>query len=188
LDTESGCLSLGLSLEKIEAWGNTHAERKHWLQPLLVYEISERTDLPTVAQIIDLAINQREHYIRLPCLAGMELRWRQGPSAIHSLSDDALRRMLAFRLTYGADNTPDWFTHLIDQYSIAPRAAGHGVYLVLWFGVGGIPIVTDGEKKPRSPGELKTRLEAQLDTIEQQRIFVRVLDVSWPKTDPSDPL
>lgn len=75
-----------------------------------------RTDLPTVAEIIGLAINQREHYIRMPCLIGMELRWQQGSSQIHSLSDDALRCMVAFRLTYGADNTPDWFTHLVVEH------------------------------------------------------------------------
>lgn len=74
-----------------------------------------RTDLPTVAEIIDLANNQREHYIRLPCLIGMDLRWRQGPSQIHSLSNDVLRCMVVFRLTYGAGNTPDWFTHLVGE-------------------------------------------------------------------------
>lgn len=69
---------------------------------------------------------------------------------------------------------------LIEQYTIAPRANGHGIYLVLWFGGEGMPRATDGKKKPRSPDDLKTRLEAQLDPMERQRIFVRVLDVSWP--------
>ena len=69
---------------------------------------------------------------------------------------------------------------LIEQYSIAPRANGHGIYLVLWFGGEGIPRPTDGGKKPHSPEELKTRLEAQLSPIGRLRIFVRVLDVSWP--------
>ncbi|MDP2828071.1 MAG: hypothetical protein Q8O37_05640 [Sulfuricellaceae bacterium] len=69
---------------------------------------------------------------------------------------------------------------LIGQYTIAPRAFGYGVYLVLWFGEKGMPRATDGGKKPRSPEELRTRLEAQLDPLERRRIFVRVLDVSWP--------
>ncbi len=69
---------------------------------------------------------------------------------------------------------------LIVQYAIAPRAFDHGIYLVLWFGGDGMPRATDGGKKPRSPEELRTRLEAQLDPLERQRIFVRVLDVSWP--------
>lgn len=72
-----------------------------------------RDNLPDVAEIIDLSTKRQEHYIRKPCLVGMELRWRQGASSVDVLSDDCLSRMLAFRLTYGADNTPDWFTHLV---------------------------------------------------------------------------
>lgn len=72
-----------------------------------------RSDLPSVAEIIDLSIKRREHFIRKPCLVGMELRWRQGASFVNALPDDCLRRMLAFRLTYGADNTPEWFTYLV---------------------------------------------------------------------------
>ena len=69
---------------------------------------------------------------------------------------------------------------LIEQYSISPLAKGYGIYLVLWFGGSGTPGPIDGGKKPRSADELQFRLEAQLDQIEQTRIFVRVLDVSWP--------
>lgn len=69
---------------------------------------------------------------------------------------------------------------LVDQYAIAPRANRHGIYLVLWFGGKGIPCATSGGNKPRSPEELKSRLEEQLSPIERQRIFVRILDVSWP--------
>jgi len=39
----------------------------------------------------------------------------------------------------------------------------------------------DGGKKPTSPEEVQARLEAQLDSDERGRVFVRVLDVSWPK-------
>ena len=71
-----------------------------------------RADLPSVAEIIDLAINQKEHFIRLPCLIGMDLLWERGESKIDSLSIDVLHQMLAFQLTYGSDS-PDWFTHLV---------------------------------------------------------------------------
>lgn len=74
-----------------------------------------RTDLPSVAEIIDLSIKRHEHFIRKPCLIGMELRWQQGASFVDTLSDDCLRQMLAFRLTYGADKTPEWFTHLVQM-------------------------------------------------------------------------
>jgi len=72
-----------------------------------------RADLPSVAEIIDLSTKRREHYIRKPCLIGMELRWQRGISFVDTLSDDCLRRMLVFRLTYGADDTPAWFTHFV---------------------------------------------------------------------------
>lgn len=73
----------------------------------------QRPDLPAVADIIDLSTQQKEHFIRRPCLVGMELRWRDGTQAVDTLDDDILRRMIAFRLTYGADNTPAWFLHLV---------------------------------------------------------------------------
>ena len=71
-------------------------------------------------------------------------------------------------------------TQLIAQYASSPRAAGYGIYLVLWFGQGGLPASRDGGEKPVSPAELRNRLEALLDPEDRQRIFVRVLDVSWP--------
>ena len=83
------------------------------------------------------------------------------------------------------DSNPSLWTalrsQLINQYTIAPKAYGYGIYLVLWFGGQGMPRVTDGGKKINSPQELQTRLEAQLAPEERQRIFIRVLDVSWPK-------
>ncbi len=193
----------GLTLEVLEAWAEVNPERKHWLEPMLAWEIPDwrkdsaarkkahqvtresqkkakadqlfkvfsairegtaapgimfelagvwmnhysdtrgetpaerfdsycehgevvleaveqgfracplRNDLPSVAEIIDLNIKQREHYIRKPCLIGMELLWRQNASSVDKLSDGCLRRMLAFRMTYGADNTPDWFAYLV---------------------------------------------------------------------------
>lgn len=75
----------------------------------------ERTDLPDESAIINLALEQREHFIRRPCLVGMDLRFRDGLDHIDTLPEDTLRRMLAFRLTYGADKTPDWFLHLVKQ-------------------------------------------------------------------------
>lgn len=77
----------------------------------------ERADLPTVKEVIDLCLEQREHFIRLPCLVGMELRWQDGPEEIENLSDESLRKMVAFRLTYGFYETPDWFVYLVQQYA-----------------------------------------------------------------------
>ncbi len=127
---QSGCASVALMHQLADTWknlytdiyGETLSERFNGYsengQELLAAAESgfslclERSDLPTVGEIINLAIDQREHLIRQPCLIGMELRWRQGLSAIHSIPDDTLRQMLAFQITYGVD-TPDWFTYLV---------------------------------------------------------------------------
>jgi len=74
---------------------------------------SERNDLPSVQEIVDLSTKRHEHYIRKPCLIGMELRWQTGESLVESLSEDKLRRMLAFRLTYGTDKESAWFSYLL---------------------------------------------------------------------------
>lgn len=69
---------------------------------------------------------------------------------------------------------------LVTQYASATTASGYGIYLVLWFGKGDMPPPIDGGKKPVSPDELQRRLVGLLDPDERRRIFVRVLDVSWP--------
>ncbi len=81
------------------------------------------------------------------------------------------------------DNSELWTgikNQLIDQYARSVRARGYGIYIVLWFGIGKIPGAKDGGKRPVSPEELQRRLEARLAASEKSRIFVRVLDVSWP--------
>lgn len=70
---------------------------------------------------------------------------------------------------------------LIDQYSIAPKADGHGIYLVLWFAQKLTYRTDDGAPPPKSPDELRAKLETQLTLEERQRVHVRVLDVSWPE-------
>jgi hypothetical protein len=71
-------------------------------------------------------------------------------------------------------------TQLIEQYAIDPKADGYGIYLVLWFGSKDTQKADDGGEKPTSPEELKTRLEAQLNREERERIFIRVLDMTHP--------
>ncbi|MBL8434333.1 MAG: hypothetical protein JNL99_05310 [Zoogloea sp.] len=71
---------------------------------------------------------------------------------------------------------------LIAQYAIAPKAAGHGVYVVLWFDGARLPAPIGGGRKPKSPIELQRQLEASLSSEEQLRIRVRVMDVSWPRS------
>ncbi|MDB4077192.1 hypothetical protein N9537_05050 [Porticoccaceae bacterium] len=70
---------------------------------------------------------------------------------------------------------------LINQYSIAPKAQGYGIYLALWFGGKGMTLKGEksGGKRPKSAKELLERLKLQIPASERHRIFVRVIDVSW---------
>lgn len=72
-----------------------------------------RDDLPTVAEIIQLDLAGQHHYIRAACLAGAEELTADNPALILTLDDGILRRLVAFRLTYNADETPAWFTILV---------------------------------------------------------------------------
>ncbi|OHC69597.1 MAG: hypothetical protein A3H93_02885 [Rhodocyclales bacterium RIFCSPLOWO2_02_FULL_63_24] len=74
-----------------------------------------RMDLPTTADIVDLARKGREHYIRRPCLVGMELLHQDDPLSILALDDDLLLRMLAFRFTYDVGDQPDWLGLLLRE-------------------------------------------------------------------------
>lgn len=71
---------------------------------------------------------------------------------------------------------------LIAQYVHAPKSAGHGIYLVFWFGEAHRLRSSPNREKPVTPDELKRKLEAQLGDEERGKVFVRVLDVSWHKT------
>lgn len=70
---------------------------------------------------------------------------------------------------------------LIAHYVRDPGAKGYGIYLVFWFGGTGMPTAGDGGKPPGSSSELEERLAATLDTEEQQRIAVIVMDCSLPR-------
>lgn len=74
-----------------------------------------RKDLPSVAEIINLELNGRMHYIRLACLIGMDELYQSAPSAALQLDDAVLSRLLAFRLTYHVGKDPSWFTTLIQE-------------------------------------------------------------------------
>ncbi len=73
----------------------------------------KRSDLPSVKEIIDLNLKQQAHWIRAACLLGMELSWRENPSAVDLLDSSTLEKMICFRLTDGTETTPEWFLHLV---------------------------------------------------------------------------
>jgi hypothetical protein len=73
----------------------------------------DRDDLPSVAEIVDLEIKSRMHFIRQPCLAGIEELYGSDPGTALHLDDEVLRKLLAFRLTWVAEKDSDWFTALV---------------------------------------------------------------------------
>lgn len=72
-----------------------------------------RDDLPSVAEIVDLETKGRMHFIREACLVGMAERYRRNPEGVLQLDNEALRKVLAFRLTWGAGEEVEWFTALV---------------------------------------------------------------------------
>lgn len=68
---------------------------------------------------------------------------------------------------------------LIPKYLRDPESGGHGIYLVLWFGPEGIPVHPSG-RRPRTPCELRERLEAGVPDQHRLKIRVIVVDVSNP--------
>ena len=70
---------------------------------------------------------------------------------------------------------------LIKKY-VAPEigADGYGVYLVFWFGEKFLNHSSDGIELPTSAHQLEIALGSQLSEEEQEKIYVRVVDVSEP--------
>jgi len=72
-------------------------------------------------------------------------------------------------------------SQLVAKYARDPGAAGHGIYLVFWFGnVEECRPTPRSGPKPQSAKELQDALEDTLDRYEGQKIAVRVVDVSMP--------
>ncbi len=71
-------------------------------------KILGRTDLPELADIFALALENREHYIRLPFLVCVEKLFQENPLILYTLSDDLKSKALAFWYTYGAGDEPAW--------------------------------------------------------------------------------
>ena len=67
---------------------------------------------------------------------------------------------------------------LIPKYTRAPESEGYGIYLVFWFGRDHMKVVPPSGHLPRTPAELRERLEEQLTPEQRAQIGVVVIDVS----------
>ena len=66
---------------------------------------------------------------------------------------------------------------LVRQYTIDPESSGFGIYLVLWFGLGKMPVPPTG-RRPKTPEALRQRLEERLEGPYRHKVRVIVIDVS----------
>lgn len=73
----------------------------------------DRNDLPSVAEIIELELKGKMHFIRSACLVGMDELYQSNPYSALQLDDAILSRLLAFRFSYNVGNDPAWFDALI---------------------------------------------------------------------------
>ncbi len=74
-----------------------------------------RDDLPTVAEIIESGLAQKEHYVRPACLIGAELATARSPDSPLQWSDELGSRLVAFWLTDGTGETPKWYEVLASK-------------------------------------------------------------------------
>ncbi|MDO8777618.1 MAG: hypothetical protein Q7K57_54665 [Burkholderiaceae bacterium] len=73
---------------------------------------------------------------------------------------------------------------LMARYAIDPRAKGHGIYVVFWFGQpSNIPAPPSGVR-PTTPQELEAMLEAGLTEEERRMITIHVIDCSVRQRKP----
>jgi hypothetical protein len=102
-----------------------------------------RTDLPSVEEIVRLALNREQHYIGLPCLVAAEEFFGEAPNSFLTWPEEVLKRLVAFSLTVGMGAEPDWVKALargqLDLYAdvltvyathllASPENKIHGLY------------------------------------------------------------
>jgi len=71
-----------------------------------------RGDLPVVEDIITTDAAGRSHLIRAACLLGASLAYARDPSSVLSWPDSLARKLVAFWLTGGFGEQPEWFSIL----------------------------------------------------------------------------
>lgn len=73
-----------------------------------------RTDLPSVAEILEADLESKEHFLRPACLLGAEVAYARNSNSPLAWTDDLIRRLVAFRLTDGTGDVPAWYNLLAE--------------------------------------------------------------------------
>lgn len=71
-----------------------------------------RNDLPEAEAILKAGLDGGAHYIRHACLLGASLAFARDPNSALSWPDSLARKLVAFWLTEGFGEQPDWFSIL----------------------------------------------------------------------------
>ncbi len=77
--------------------------------------ILDRNGLPTISEIVELELKGKMHYVRTPCLVGIDELFQSNPTEAMQLNDTVLSRLLAFRFTYDIGENPEWVNALIQS-------------------------------------------------------------------------
>lgn len=75
-------------------------------------KVLDRPDLPSISEIVDLELKGKIHFICSACLIGMDELFQSDPVSAILLPEEALSRLLAFRLRYNVGDEPKWVTAL----------------------------------------------------------------------------
>ena len=114
-DLEENCRGKEALVQALEGSGAVKAAL-HGLRGVI-----DRDDLPGVSEIIRLAKKQREHYLGLPLLAGLEEGESSSPGFLWSKANSRVRACVACYHCwapdlYGSDNgRPAWYQGLLDS-------------------------------------------------------------------------
>ncbi|WP_143029149.1 hypothetical protein [Rhodoferax sp. OV413] len=73
---------------------------------------------------------------------------------------------------------------LMARYASDPRAKGHGIYVVFWFGQPSNIPVSPSATRPTTPQELEMMLEARLTEEERRMVAIHVIDCSVHQGSP----
>jgi hypothetical protein len=73
----------------------------------------QRTDLPSVKDILASGLASKEHFVRPACLIAGDLAFAENSEAILTWPEELLKRLVAFWLTDGTDNEPAWYAAVI---------------------------------------------------------------------------
>jgi hypothetical protein len=72
----------------------------------------QRTDLPSIDEILETDRKGRSHYIRVACLLGAKLAFERDPDVATNWPDALAGKLAAFWLTDGTGDEPGWYETL----------------------------------------------------------------------------